>query len=137
MYIASLLLAHNAQPSLVVIMYPRKSFGAYYAVTKTWNVWLDVFFLPSLRPHSHVNAHTRKKTYGSQHYTNTRTTERTHTVVWHAHTHARIHIRKHTHTHLRTHTHALLHTYWLIPHGLLLLMLHVVSYVSAVANNYM
>ena len=50
-------------------MYTWKTFRAYHAVTKTWQVCPDVFFLPFPRPLSHAHAHTRKNTAGSRDYT--------------------------------------------------------------------
>ena len=49
-------------------MYTWKTFRAYHAVTKTWQVCPDVFFLPFPRPLSHAHAHTRKNTAGSRDY---------------------------------------------------------------------
>ena len=95
-------------------MYTWKTFRAYQAATKNWKVCLDVFFLPSLLPQSHVHAHTRKNWAGTRDYTHTRTNERTQ-LLHGTHTHARTHIRKHTHTyvrtHIRTHTHTHAHTH--------------------------
>ena len=52
----------------LVITYTWKTFRTYQAVTKTWQLCPDVFFLPFPRPLSHAHAHTRKNMAGSRDY---------------------------------------------------------------------
>ena len=49
-------------------MYTWKTFRTYQAVTKTWQLCPDVFFLPFPCPLSHAHAHTRKNIAGSRDY---------------------------------------------------------------------
>ena len=98
-------------------MYRWKTFCAYHAATKTWQICQDVFFLPSLRTYTHahirthththartrIHTHTRTHTHPHTHtrtYTHSRTKKNTH-----PHTHASTHIHARTHTRTDTHTH--------------------------------